>query len=278
MGERMTQGRIELTGTLAVIGGGRMGEAIISGLLTGEAISPDAIVVAEPDADRREQLETDYGIRCVADGRDAVDGAHIVLLAVKPQVIDEVARSLAERIGSAIVISIAAGISCARLESLLPSGTVVVRVMPNTPAMVGEGMSVVSGGTEADSAQVGLVRDLFGFLGESIVIDERHQDAATAISGSGPAYVALFIDSLARAGVRQGLSREVAQALAIQTVRGTAGLLERTGMHPEELVDSVASPGGTTIAAIEALESGGLRPAVAQAVAAAVKRAKELGA
>ncbi|MBU4556884.1 MAG: pyrroline-5-carboxylate reductase, partial [Actinobacteria bacterium] len=117
-----------------------------------------------------------------------------------------------------------------------------------------------------------------GAVGDALILDERYQDAATAISGSGPAYVALFIDSLARAGVRQGLSRDVAERLAVQTVRGTADLLDETGMHPEQLVDGVASPGGTTIAAIEALEAGGFRSAIASAVAAAVKRAKELGA
>ncbi|MDP2234168.1 MAG: pyrroline-5-carboxylate reductase [Actinomycetota bacterium] len=267
-----------IDGTLAVIGGGRMGEAIISGLLESGAIDPGSVIVAEPSPERRAVLVESYGIRCVATGPEAVVGSVMVILAVKPQVMESVVADLAASVGTAIVVSIAAGISCVRIESLLPAGTVVVRVMPNTPAMVGQAMSVVSAGTEATDEQTRMVCTLFGAVGDALILDERYQDAATAISGSGPAYVALFIDSLARAGVRQGLSRDVAERLAVQTVRGTADLLEETGMHPEQLVDGVASPGGTTIAAVEALEAGGFRSAIASAVAAAVKRAKELGA
>lgn len=273
----MTLGHLRIEGELAIIGGGRMGEAIAGGLISAGTLAPDAIVVAEPDATRREELSAAHAVRCVPDAVQAVYGADIVLLAVKPQVIDEVTTCIAEELGDALVISIAAGISCARLESHLPSGTAVVRVMPNTPALVHEGMSVISGGSEATEEQVDLVRELFSALGKAIVLDERHQDAATAISGSGPAYVALVVDALARAGVRHGLPRQVAEDLALQTVSGTAALIDRTGQHPEQVIDAVASPGGTTIAAIEALEAGGLRAAFAAAVSAAVARAKELG-
>lgn len=263
--------------TLAIIGGGRMGEAIAAGLVSAGTLPPASIAVAEPDSLRREVFER-HGIHTVADGHEIVAGAEMVLLAVKPQVIDAVVAHIADYLTEGtLVISIAAGITTARLESLLPDGTAVVRVMPNTPAMVGSGMAVVSGGRAAASAQTDQVRALFEAVGEALVIDERAQDAATAISGSGPAYVALFIDALTRAGVAQGLSREVAQMLAIQTFRGTADLLVTTGMHPQELIDAVSSPGGTTVAALEALDAGGLRPAVSAAVAAAVKRAKELG-
>lgn len=270
-------GDFKISGTLAVIGGGRMGEAIVKGLLDAGVVDAGEVIVAEPSAERRETLAAAHNIACVADGREAVREADLVILAVKPQVIDPVVSGLAESIGKALVVSIAAGISCARLESLLPAGTAVVRVMPNTPAMVGQGMSVVSGGSEASVEQVDLVRALFAAIGKAVSLDERYQDAATAISGSGPAYVALMIDAMARAGVRQGLPRDIAEELAVQTVRGTADLLEATGMHPEQLVDGVASPGGTTIAAVEALEAGGFRSAVAAAVAAAVKRSRELG-
>jgi pyrroline-5-carboxylate reductase len=139
-------------------------------------------------------------------------------------------------------------------------------------------MAVVSGGRDATSEHLETVRTLFDALGATVVLDERYQDIATAISGSGPAYVALFVDALARAGVRQGLPRDVAQSLAVQTIKGTAVLIERSGMHPEELVDAVSSPGGTTIAGVEALEARGFRAAVGEAVAAACKRARELGA
>lgn len=273
----MTVGHLRIEGTLAIIGGGRMGEAIAGGLIASGAFAPESIIVAEPVAERRTELSAAHGVRCVADAARAAYDADIVLLAVKPQVIDEVATSVANDLGDALVVSIAAGISCGRLESHLPAGTAVVRVMPNTPALVREGMSVISAGSEATPEQVDLVRELFSTLGKTIVLDERHQDAATAISGSGPAYVALVVDSLARAGVRHGLSRQVAENLALQTVAGTAALIDRTGQHPEQVIDGVASPGGTTIAAIEALEAGGLRSAFAAAVAAAVARAKELG-
>ncbi|MBW6468277.1 MAG: pyrroline-5-carboxylate reductase [Coriobacteriia bacterium] len=271
-------GHLRIEGTLAIIGGGRMGEAIAGGLIAAGVFAPESIVVAEPVAERRAELVAAHGVRCVADAAPAAYEGDIVLLAVKPQVIDEVVLSVAGDVGDALVISIAAGISSARLESHLPAGTAVVRVMPNTPALVREGMSVISGGSEATAEQVDLVRRMFSALGKAVVLEERHQDAATAISGSGPAYIALVVDALARAGVRHGLSRQIAEELALQTVAGTAALIDRTGQHPEQVIDSVASPGGTTIAAIEALEAGGLRSAFAAAVAAAVARAKELGA
>lgn len=273
----MTVARLRIEGDLAIVGGGRMGEAIAAGLISAGIFTPESIVVAEPVAERCEELSAAHGVRCVADAAQAAYLGDIVLLAVKPQIIDEVAASIAGDLGDALVVSIAAGISCARLESHLPAGTAVVRVMPNTPALVREGMSVISAGSEVSAEQVDLVRELFSSLGKAIVLDERHQDAATAISGSGPAYVALMIDAMARAGVRHGLPRQVAEDLALQTVTGTAALIDRTGQHPEQVVDDVASPGGTTIAAIEALEAGGLRAAFAAAVAAAVGRAKELG-
>jgi pyrroline-5-carboxylate reductase len=262
---------------LAIIGGGRMGEAIAAGLVSSGALAAESIAVAEPSEARRGVFAR-HGIVAVGDGHEIVGDAEVVLLAVKPQVFDTVLAHLADDIAEgALVVSIAAGITTARIESLLRADAPVVRVMPNTPAMVGAGMAVVSGGGFATDDQVERVRTLFEALGEALVIDERHQDAATAISGSGPAYVALMIDALARAGVNQGLTREVAQALAVQTVKGTAELLDATGMHPQELIDGVASPGGTTIAAITALEAGGLRPAISDAVEAAVRRARELG-
>ena len=273
----MTQGHVRIAGRLAIIGGGRMGEAILAGLLASGAMGPDDIVVAEPLPSRRSELLAAHGVACEAEAAEAVRMADIVLLAVKPQIMDDLVSSISSLAEGRLLVSIAAGVSCARIESLLPAGTAVVRVMPNTPAIVGEGMSIVSGGTEATAEQVDLVRELFSFVGRSVVIDERYQDAGMAISGAGPAYMALFIDALARAGVREGLSRDIAQMLAIQTMLGTAKMLEVTGVHPEELVDGVTSPGGATIAAIEQFEVGGLRGTVFKAVAASVRRAKELG-
>ncbi|MDO8915152.1 MAG: pyrroline-5-carboxylate reductase [Coriobacteriia bacterium] len=267
-----------LKGPLAVIGGGRMGEAIIGGLLAAGSFDRASIVVAEPDPVRRAALTESHGVRCVAEGREAVAGAATVLLAVKPQILGSVVDALADAVPSdAVVVSIAAGISTTRIESMLAAGAAVVRVMPNTPALVRQGMAVVSGGVAATTEDVEAVRDLFGAVGQTIVIDECLQDAATAISGSGPAYVAILVEELTRAGVAHGLSPEVAQGLAVQTLRGTAELLDRTGQHPADLVRAVSSPGGTTVAAIEQLESGGFRTSIGSAVAAAVTRAKELG-
>lgn len=262
---------------LAVVGGGRMGEAIIAGLVSSGVVTPDRVVVADPSAVRRAGLAADFGVAVVSDGLEAVAGADVVVLAVKPQVIDAVVTGLAPSLADALVVSIAGGISCARLESMLPEGTVVVRVMPNTPALVGKGMSIVSGGAEATPDQVATVAELFGCLGEVLVLDEGLQDACTAISGCGPAYMALVIDSLARAGVREGLSRDVAQKLALATMRGTVCLIEETGQHPAQVIDAVSSPGGSTIAAMNELEAHGVRAAFASAVRAAVERSRELG-
>jgi pyrroline-5-carboxylate reductase len=262
---------------LAVVGGGRMGEAIVAGLIASGSLQPSQIVVADPSQGRREQMASAYGVSAVSDGAEAVAGADTVIIAVKPQVIDPVVTAFAPSVADAVVVSIAAGVTCARLESMLPAGTPVVRVMPNTPALVGAGMSIVSGGTEATPEQVALVTDLFACVGEVVALDERLQDACTAISGCGPAYMALVVDALARAGEREGLTRETAQELALVTMRGTVELIEKTGEQPQAIIDAVSSPGGATIAAVAELESHGLREAFAAAVQAAVSRSRELG-
>ncbi len=263
--------------SLAIIGGGRMGEAIAAGLVSSGMLEPASIAVVEPAEARRAVFER-HGMHVAADGHEVVIAAETVLFAVKPQVIDAVVAHYADDITpETLVVSIAAGITTARLEALLGPGIPVVRVMPNTPAMVGEGMAVVSGGRSAIPAHVERVLALFEAVGESTVLAEPLQDAATAISGSGPAYVALFVDALADAGVAQGLDRATAEHLAVQTFRGTAALLETSGMSPAELVAGVSSPGGTTVAALQVLDEGGMRRIIADAVEAAVRRAKELG-
>jgi pyrroline-5-carboxylate reductase len=268
----------QIEGELAVIGGGRMGEAIVGGLLRAGAIDASRVAVAEPDAARREVLRAAHPVRVVEDAGEAAAGADTLILAVKPQVIADVSACLAEAVRpGALVVSIAAGVTTAQLESLLPPGTPVVRVMPNTPAMVGEGMSVISGGSGASPEQVGLVRDAFSSLGRAEVLDERYQDAATAISGSGPAYMALFVEALARAGTEHGLARSMSEELAVQTMRGTAELLASGGLSPEALIEAVSSPGGTTVAAVGVLEERDVPGAIAEAVGAAVARARELG-
>lgn len=266
-----------LAGRLAVIGGGRMGEAIVAGLVGSGAMAPSTIVVAEPTEARRTLLATAHGVAVVARAEEAVTGADTIIIAVKPQVIDAVVTSFAAGVRDAVVVSIAGGVTCARLESMLPTGTSVVRVMPNTPALVGAGMSIVSGGAEATPGDLKRVVALFESVGSVVVLDEGMQDACTAISGCGPAYMALVIDALARAGVREGLPRDVAQMLALNTMGGTVELIEKTGEHPEAIIDAVSSPGGSTIAAVNELEAHGVRAAFAAAVRAAVLRSRELG-
>ncbi|MCL4554650.1 MAG: pyrroline-5-carboxylate reductase [Actinobacteria bacterium] len=261
---------------LAVIGGGRMGEAIIAGLVSSGALESSSITVVEPSPGRRSVLTDTYGVLCFPTPQEIETGFDVALLAVKPQALPSVLPKLAPIVGSALVISIAAGVTTTRLESVLPQATAVVRVMPNTPVMAGQGMSVICPGAEVSDEQIALAQALFGSVGETIILAEQHLDAATAISGCGPAYMAIVIDALTRAGVQHGLSREAAQALVVQTMRGTADLLETTGAHPAQLADDVASPGGATAAAIAALEESGLRSAFAKAVNAAVTRAKEL--
>lgn len=263
--------------SLAIIGGGRMGEAIAAGLVSSGMLEPASIAVVEPAEARRDVFER-HGMQTAADGHGVVAVADTVLFAVKPQVIDAVVAHYADEIApETLVVSIAAGIPTARLETLLALGTPVVRVMPNTPAMAGEGMAVVSAGRSASAAHVERVRALFEAVGKVEVLDEPSQDAATAISGSGPAYVALFVDALAEAGAAQGLDRATAERLAVQTFKGTAVMLEKPGISPTGLIAGVSSPGGTTVAALEVLDQADTRGIIASAVEAAVRRAKELG-
>jgi pyrroline-5-carboxylate reductase len=268
--------------TLAVIGGGKMGSALVAGLLSSERLEPEQIVVAEPVAKRRDELSSHYGVRAVEDGSEAARGADVVLLAVKPQQIDSVVRNIGAAIRKAsdghpaLVISIAAGVTTARLEKLLGKGVPVIRVMPNQAALAGMAVSAISGGADASEEDLTLASELLGAVGATVLIGENLQDAATALSGSGPAYVYLFAEGLIQAGLRQGLSRDQATLLVVETIRGAGEMLKRGG-HPAELTDAVASPGGTTIAALEALEMTGFRAALFAAVEAAVERARELG-
>lgn len=268
---------VSVRGKLFIVGVGKMGEAILAGLLASRYIAPEAIVAVEPSAERRVVLESAYEVATASSVHDCAFGPDdVVLVAVKPQVIDGVLTDVNRLCSESLVISIAVGINTSHLEQVLYSGAPVVRVMPNTPALVGEGMALVSGGSRTNQNQIQLVLDLFGSIGRAVIIPEYLQNAGAAISGSGPAYFALFIDGLARAGVAAGLSRDVAQMLACQTMLGTAEMLLETGQHPEELIDGVSSPGGTTIQAIATLERYGVRAALNDAVESAIQRAEEL--
>ena len=266
----------EKLGKIALIGGGKMGEAIVAGLVHGALLNPEAIEIAEPGEDRRATLESTYGVSCSASGEDIL-GAQTAIFAVKPQVFKQVAAQLsaAEGFAPQRVISIAAGVTTNTIAEFFPAAS-VVRVMPNTPLMASAGMSVVAVAEGTPIAEGELVVELFSIMGEALLIPEDQINAATAISGSGPAYFALFVEELTRAGTTIGLSEEQAQHMALQTLIGTARQLQLTDESPEELRIAVTSPGGTTQAALESFSQNGLGNIIEKAVRAANQRAQEL--
>ena len=259
------------------IGGGNMAEALIKGL-HGGGVPAGEITVAEPVEERRDLLAQRYGVATTADNRVVAQGCDIIILAIKPQVVSHVLAELAPNLTPGIrLISIMAGVKTAAIEAVVPDGVRVVRVMPNTPALVLEGAAAIAPGASADSEDVNLARRIFELVGKTYQVDEKLMDAVTGLSGSGPAYVLSFIESLADAGVKNGLPRDVAAGLAAQTVFGTARLLLETREHPAVLRDKVTSPGGTTIAGLHVLERAGFGGTVMSAVDAATARSKELG-
>jgi pyrroline-5-carboxylate reductase len=263
-------------GKIAIIGGGKMGEAIVAGLVNGAMFDPDSISIAEPNEARRAYLGDTYGVACVADGARIIHPT-TALLAVKPQVFREVCEGLGATatFDPSRVISIAAGVTTSTIRSIFSTGA-VVRVMPNAPLMVSSSMSVVCVAEDTPRAEGELVRELFSLMGDAVLLDEGLMNAATAISGSGPAYFALLVEELARAGERIGLTPEDSLLLATQTLRGTARYLELTEATPAELRQAVTSPGGTTQAALESFAAEDFPGLVLNAVEAALRRAEEL--
>ncbi len=260
---------------LLVIGGGRMGEALVGGLVAAGWASASDLAVAEVDAGRRQELASALpGLQVVAapGGVAALD----VVLAVKPQHAVTAAEA-AGRAGAQRVLSIAAGVTIATLEAALPTGARVIRSMPNTPALVGAGASAVAAGTHADEDDLVWAEEVLGAVGQVVRVPESHLDAVTGLSGSGPAYVFLVAEALIEGGVLAGLPRPTSQALAVQTLLGAARLLAETGERPEVLRAQVTSPGGTTAAGLRALEAAGVRSAILDAVTAATERSRELG-
>lgn len=266
------------TKTVGFVGGGNMAEAIVRGLLAGP-IAADRVMVAEPLAGRRRLLARRYGVAVTADNAAVAAASDLVVLAVKPQVLDEVVAGLRGSIGRrSIVVSIAAGVKIARLEKRLGDSLRVVRVMPNTPCLVGLGASVLCGGRHARPGDVRLARELFESVGRAWTVDsEKHLDAVTGLSGSGPAYVYRFAEALIAGGVRNGLDERLATELAFQTIAGAAQMLLRTGQTPESLREAVSSPGGTTLAGLAQLDARGFVATVSDGVTAATRRSKELG-
>ena len=264
---------------IGFLGAGNMGEALIKGLLSAGLVSPDAISAADVRGDRLRELEKLYGIQVLPDNTALVKRADVVILAVKPQVIAEVLEGVGPALTpEKLVISIAAGVPTSALRAYLHNKEIrLIRVMPNTPALVLEGATAVARSAGLRPGDLETAEAIFAAVGKVVVLEERLMDAVTGLSGSGPAYVALVVEALADGGVRMGLDRATALRLAAQTVLGAARLLLETGIHPGQLKDMVSSPGGTTIAGITALEEGGIRHALISAVERATLRSRELG-
>lgn len=262
---------------VAFLGGGRMGEALVSGLIRSGGRSSDEIIVTCRRDERVRELKERYGVTATLSNPEAVDWAETLVLMVKPQDME----SLLEQIAGSVhpgqtVISFAAGIRTSFVEKHLPEGIPVVRVMSNVAVLVDEAMSVVSAGSHAEEENLEVAEELLGYVGRVIRLKEGHQDAITATSGSGPAYFFLLAEAMIEACILLGLSRDVATELIIQTMLGSAKMLRDTGKHPVELREMVTSPGGTTIAAIRHLEEAGVRAAFLNAIDAARHRSAEL--
>ncbi|MGC1456078.1 MAG: pyrroline-5-carboxylate reductase [Nitrospirota bacterium] len=262
---------------IAFLGGGNMAEALIKGLIVGGAAKPDHLLVSDVSADRLAHLLKTYGI-AQKGNVEAAREADIIILSVKPQVIERVLVEIAAVVDDRkLVISIAAGIVIAKIEKALKGSAHVVRVMPNTPALVLAGAAALAGGKNATSDDLALAQSIFDSVGRAVIVEEKLMDAVTGLSGSGPAYVFMIIDALSDAGVKAGLPRPLALELAAQTVYGAAKMVLETKEHPGKLRDMVTSPGGTTIEGLHALEKGKLRATLMNAVEAATARSRELG-
>lgn len=261
---------------LGIIGAGAMGTAIIRGLIRGGHL-PENIIISDTDPSKRQSL-LDSGFRFLSDNRVLVQQVEGIIIALKPQVLPDVLKEIGPDYPQGKpLLSVVAGISTATFEQSLPPGTPVVRAMPNMPALIGEGVTGLAGGSFATMDDLSWAHELLSPLGKVIMIREQLIDAVTGLSGSGPAYVFLFIEALIEAGVRVGLSREHAKEMAVSTVYGSVRMLQETKEHPAKLKEQVTSPGGTTAAALAHLERGAFRALISDAVEAAVERSKELG-
>jgi pyrroline-5-carboxylate reductase len=264
---------------IAILGAGRIGESLLAGLLSSGWRKPGDIVVTGRREERLQELAERHGVEATLSNSEAVSGASLVVIAVKPQDFDV----LLGEIGGLLtpeqtVLSVAAAIPTAQIEARLSPGVPVVRAMPNAPALVHEGMAGLCAGAHAGDEHLDLAEDVLAHLGAVARVPELYMDAVTAVSGSGPAYFALLAEAMIEAGILLGLGREVSTQLVVQTMLGTAKLLRDEQMHPVELREAVTSPGGTTIRAIRELEQAGVRAAFLNAIQAAMERSKELAA
>lgn len=259
------------------IGGGNLAGALAAGALRAGVIGAGDVTMSEPDDDRRAALRV-LGVRAVWDNAEVARQSDLLILAVKPQQMNEALASVAAHLSPqrTLVVSIAAGVRIHQLETSLPRGARVVRVMPNTPLLIGSGMSVLCGGTHASKSDLARAESLFAAGGRTLILDESHFDAVTAVSGTGPAYFYYLVEALRDAGLKLGLPAEAAELLALQTFVGAAHLLEQTSETPDALRRMVTSPGGTTAAAIAKLQDGQFAELLSSAVGAAARRSQEL--
>lgn len=268
---------------LAVLGAGKLGGILLRAYKKQEWFAASALTATAKHSERAAALAKELGISVTTDNRAAVRGADVVVLSVKPQTVAEVLREIAPEIGpKTLLVSVAASVPTSYLEQQLTAASgketevPVVRAMPNTPAAIGCGMTAICRGTHAESSHVELARSMFDAVGRTIVVDEKHMDAVTGLSASGPAFIYIILESLAEAGVKVGLPRDVATLLAAQTMKGSAGVVLETGDHPALLKDAVTTPAGCTIDGILELEEGKLRVTLIKAVVKATSRAGEL--
>jgi pyrroline-5-carboxylate reductase len=264
--------------TIAVIGAGNIGRALIGGMINGGLVDAEQVIATRRTASALDAMADEFpGLRTTTDNVEAAKEASILVLTIKPQSRAEVVTNIRDHVSrEALVVSVLAGITTERLQLGFGQDQPVVRAMPNTPALVDEGATAITAGTYATDDHLAKVRQMFEAVGEVVVTREAMMDAVTGLSGSGPAYVYMFIEALTDAGVKQGLSRQEAAKLSAQTVYGAAKLVLDTGKHPAILRDEVTTPGGTAIAAVSELESHGLRTMLINAVATATDRSKEL--
>jgi pyrroline-5-carboxylate reductase len=263
--------------SIGLVGGGQMGEALIRGIIKSGLLKADKIMVAEPYAERRQYLESTYGIQVTESSVQLAEQCAIIILAVKPQIMDMVLGQYRDSLTSHLVISIAAGVTLAQLEKGLGSDRRIVRVMPNTPCLVLAGASALSGNSNTQSDDIAAGLAVFSAVGTCVEVPESMLDAVTGLSGSGPGYVFTFLEAMIDGGVLAGIPRPIAEQLAVQTLHGSAKLALETGEPAAVLKGRVTSPGGTTITGLQVMEEAGLRGTVMTAVDAAAKRSKELG-
>ena len=263
--------------TIAFIGAGNMGEALIRGLLATRTVAPSQIIATDARAERREFFARTFGMRAIGDNLQAAQAADIIVLAVKPQQVGDVLAGIKSGASNRkLVISIAAGVTTARIERELGKGTRVVRAMPNTPALVGAGAAAIANGSQATEDDLAAAESILGAVGICVRVEEKLIDAVTALSGSGPAYVFYVTEAMIQAGLAAGLDKALAQKLAIQTVFGAAKLLVESGEKPESLRRKVTSPAGTTEAALNVMTKRKLAEIFSEAMSAAEKRSREL--